>query len=56
MFLFVLLPTEVNAVMQERCYKENTVGAFGSNVGKVILTLLAEVIIFYMGLITIYIS
>ena len=49
----VLLPTEVNAVTQERCCKENTVGAFGPGDGKVILTLLAEVIAFHMGLTTI---
>ena len=49
----VLLPTEVYAVTQERCCKENTVGALGLGSGKVILTLLAEVIAFHVGLTTI---
>ena len=53
MFSLVLLPTEVDAVIQEECYKRNAVGALGSGNGKVILTLLAKVIAFYVGLITI---
>ena len=53
MLPLVLLPTEVDAIMQERCYKENAVKAFGSGSGKVILTLLTEVITFHVGLTTI---
>ena len=49
----VLLPIEVDAVIQKECCKRNTVGAFGLGSGKVILTLLAEVIAFYIGLTTI---
>ena len=53
MFLLVLLPIEVNAVTQERCCKENTVGALGSGSSKLILILLTEVIAFHVKLITI---
>ena len=49
----VLLPTEVDAVTQEGCCKKNTVEALDPNRSKVILTLLAEVIVFYVGLTTI---
>ena len=55
MLPLVLLPSEVDAVTQERCCKENMVGAFGSGVGKVILTLLTEVIAFHVGFITIHV-
>ena len=55
MFLLILLPTEVDAVTNQRCYKKNTVRAFGSGGDKMILTLLAKVIIFYMGLTTMHI-
>ena len=40
-------------VTKERFYKKNTVGALGSGSGKVILTLLAKVIAFYVELTTI---
>ena len=53
MLPLVLLPTEVDVVTQERCCKKNTVGALGPGGGKVILTLLAEVIAFHVGLTTI---
>ena len=53
MLPLVLLLTEVDAVPKERCCKENAVGAFGSAGGKVILTLLTEVIAFHVGLTTI---
>ena len=53
MLPLVLLPTEVNTVTQEECYKRNTVRALGSGGGKVILILLAKVITFYVGLTTI---
>ena len=53
MFLLILLQTEVDAVMQERCCKENMVGALSSGGSKMILTLLAKVIVFHVGLITI---
>ena len=53
MFPFVLLPTEVDAVTQDGCCKKNAVGALGSGTGKVVLTLLAEVIAFHVGLTTI---
>ena len=53
MLLFVLLPTEVDAMTHERCCKTNAVGVFGSGGGKVVLTLLAEVIVFHVGLTTI---
>ena len=49
----ILLPTEVNTVTQEGCYKGNTVGALGPGGSKVILTLLAEVTAFHVGLTTI---
>ena len=55
MFLFVLLLTEIDSVTQEKYYKRNTIGAFGSSSGKVIFTLLAEVIIFHVGLTTIHV-
>ena len=50
MLLFVLLPTEVDAVTQEEYCKENAVRALGSGSDKVVLTLLAEVIVFYGNL------
>ena len=53
MLLFVLLSMEVDAVTQEKCCKKNTVGALGSDGGKVIFTLLAKVIAFHVGLTTI---
>ena len=53
MLLLVLLPTEVDAVPKEGCCKRNAVGTFGSGGGKVILTLLTEVIAFHVGLTTI---
>ena len=53
MLPFVLLPIEVNAITQERCCKGNAIGAFGSGGGKMVLTLLAEVIASHMGLTTI---
>ena len=49
----VLLPTEVDVVTQKGCCKGNTVRALGPNSSKVILTLLAEVITFHVGLTTI---
>ena len=53
MLLLILLLTEADAVMQEKCCKKNIVEAVGSGSSKVILTLLAEVIAFYVGLTTI---
>ena len=53
MLPFVLLPTEVDTVTQEKCCKGNTVGALSFGGGKVVLTLLAEVIVFIVGLTTI---
>ena len=53
MLPLVLLPVEVDAVMQEGCCKRDTVGTLGSDDGKVVLTLLIEVIAFYVGLTTI---
>lgn len=55
MLLLVLLPTEVNAVTKEKSCKENMVGAFGSGSGKVFLTFLIKVIIFYIRLTIIYV-
>ena len=55
MLPLVLLPTEVDAVTQEGCCKRNTVAALGPGGGKVILTLLTEVIAFHVGLTTIYV-
>ena len=49
MFPLVLLLTEVYAVMQKKCCKKNTAETLGPGGGKVILTLLAEVIIFHVG-------
>ena len=49
----ILLPTKVDAVPKEGCCKGNAVGAFSSGGGKVILTLLTEVIAFHVGLTTI---
>ena len=49
----VLLPTEVDAVPKERCCKGNAVGTLGPGGGKVILTLLTEVIAFHVELTTI---
>ena len=53
MLPLVLLPTEVDTVLKERCCKGNAVGTLGPGGGKVILTLLTEVITFHMGLTTI---
>ena len=53
MLPLILLPTEVNAIPKKGCCKGNAVGAFGSGDGKVILTLLTEVIAFHVGLTTI---
>ena len=44
----VLLPVEVNPVLEERGCKGNTLGLHGTGRVKMILTLLAEVIILYM--------
>ena len=49
----VLLPTEVDAVTQEGCCKGNTVGTLGPGGGKMVFTLLTEVIVFHVGLTTI---
>ena len=49
----ILLPTKVDMVPKEGCCKKNAVGAFASGGSKMILTLLAEVITFYVGLTTI---
>ena len=53
MFLFVLLAMEVDAVTQEGCCKRNAIGTLASGGDKVVLTLLAEVIAFHVGLTTI---
>ena len=53
MLPFVLLPTKVDAVTQEKCCKVNAVGTFDSDNGKIVLILLAEVIAFHVGLTTI---
>ena len=53
MLPLLLLPTKVDAVTQERCCKGNAIRALGSGSGKVILTLLAKVIAFHVGLTTI---
>ena len=53
MLSLVLLPTKVNAITQEEYCKKNTVRALGPGGGKVIFTLLAKVITFYMRLTTI---
>ncbi len=45
----MLLPAEVDSVPEKRGCKQNSVGP-GSSVGsKMVLTLLAEVILFYVG-------
>lgn len=51
-----MLATEVDAVAQKKRCKVNTVETFGSVDSKVIFTLLTEVIIFLVGLITIYVK
>lgn len=56
MLLLILLQTEVEAIVQEKSYKKNTVRALGSNSSKMILTLLTEVITFYERLTTIHFS
>ena len=56
MFPLILLPIEVNAIVQEKNCKKNTVRALSSVRSKVILTLLTKVITFYIGLTTIYIK
>ena len=56
MLLLILLPMEVDAVTQEKSYKKNIIEALSSGSSKMILTLLTKVIIFYVGLITIYIK
>ena len=53
MLSLVLLPTEVDTVTQKRYCKGNAVGVLDSGSGKVILTLLAEVIAFHVRLTTI---
>ena len=53
MLLLVLLPSKVDAIMQEKCCKTDAVGAFGFGSRKMVLILLAEVIAFYIELITI---
>ena len=55
MFLLVLLQMEVDVVTKERSCKKNMGGAFSSGGSKVILTLLTEVIIFYIRLIMIHV-
>ena len=55
MFPLVLLQTDVNTITQEGYCKRNMIEVFGSGGDKVILTLPAKVIIFYMGLTTIHI-
>ena len=53
MLPLVQLSREIDAVSKERCYKGNAVGILGPGNGKVILTLLIEVIAFYVELTTI---
>ena len=53
MLPLVLLSTEVDAVPNERCCKRNAFETLSPDGGKVILTLLTEVIAFYVGLIMI---
>ena len=53
MLPLVLLPTEVDVVPKKRCCKGDAVGTHGPGGGKVILTLLTEVIAFHVGLTTI---
>ena len=55
MFPLILLPMEVNAVMQEKNCKKNAIRALGSDGSKMIFILLAEVIAFYVKLTIIYI-
>ena len=45
----ILLPAEVDLVSKERCGKENLVSPPSSIVGKVVLTLLTEVIALHVG-------
>lgn len=56
MFLHVLLLTRVDPVPKERGSKKNLVSALGSGSGKVVFTLLIEVIIFHVRFITIHIQ
>ena len=55
LFLFLLLPAEVDLVLKEESNKRNSVGTFGFGSGKVILILLTKVIAFYLGFTKIYI-
>ncbi len=45
----MLLPAEVDSVSEKRGRKENSVGPGSSAGGKMVLTLLVEVITFHMG-------
>lgn len=54
-FLLVLLLTKADLVLKEGCSKKNPVKAFSFGSSKVILTLLTEVIAFYIGFSVIYV-
>ncbi len=45
----MLLPTEVDLILQKRGYKRNSVWPSDSTDGKMVLTLLTEVVILYVG-------
>ncbi len=45
----MLLPTEVDSVPETESRKRNSVGLGGSAGGKMVLTLLAEVVTFHVG-------
>lgn len=55
MIAFILLPTEVDLIFKEKRSKKNSVKAFSSSGGKIILTLLIEVIVFHVRFIAIYV-
>ena len=52
-FLFMLLPTEIDAIPQKRDCKRNSVWLGGSADGKMVFALLTKVITFYVKPITV---
>ncbi len=49
----MLLLTEINLILKKRCYKQNSIRPSGFDDSKMVFALLIEVIIFYVGPITI---
>lgn len=48
---FVLFPVEIDPILKEYCYKRNAFAARGTGCVEILLPLLIEVIVLYMGVV-----